>query len=95
MFSRVGAMMLETTYGIPVMSPDDPVRSLRKSSKIALGVVFQFLKAQERISQAITTGTFGRYLVDFFPILAHLPSWVPFKREAEVDNQDHSADRAC
>ncbi|KAF8331664.1 cytochrome P450, partial [Cantharellus anzutake] len=66
---RIGAMILKTTYGITVISPEDP-----------------YLKDAEKLVQAITSGLFGRYLVDFFPFLAHIPSFFPFagfKKEAK------------
>jgi len=63
---RIGAMVLKTTYGISVASPDDP-----------------FLQTAERFIRAIAAGSWGQYLVDFFPILQYVPDWIPFKREAK------------
>ncbi|SRR6266436_3391646 len=86
MFSRISAVMLKTTYGISVVSHEDPVRDLPKIIKYSTKyqLVPQFLQVGERLIKALRAGMFGRHLVDFFPILQHLPSWTPFKREAKV-----------
>ncbi|KAF8331354.1 cytochrome P450 [Cantharellus anzutake] len=51
-----------------------------------------YLKDAEKLIQAITSGMFGRYLVDFFPSLAHIPSFFPFtgfKKEAKYWRTAH------
>lgn len=64
----LGAMILEVTYGIQISSEKDPYIILSETTNV-------------EISKA---GVPGTYLVDLFPILKHIPSWLPgakFKRE--------------
>jgi len=62
-------MILSTAYGIAVKESDDPYVS---TAEIALNGLAE-------------AGIPGRFWVDFFPLLKHVPSWMPgagFKRKA-------------
>ncbi|KAI0833218.1 CyP450 monooxygenase [Trametes gibbosa] len=64
------ATILKVTYGIELMSENDEYAKL----------------AQEGIEAFSRMLVPGKYLVETFPILRHVPSWVPgaqFKRDAE------------
>ncbi|KAH8804287.1 cytochrome P450 [Flagelloscypha sp. PMI_526] len=65
-----GSLVLKLTYGIKTLPFDDP-----------------YLKLAESLIEVTAIGLEqGRWMVDFFPILKHLPSWMPgagFKRFAE------------
>ncbi|KAI8992762.1 cytochrome P450 [Trametes punicea] len=67
----LAAILVEVTYGKRVNSLDD-----------------QLVRVAERgIESSNATGSPGSMLVDFFPILKHIPSWFPgagFKRNAMV-----------
>jgi len=63
-------MILNVVYGITIKESDDPYIS---TADIALN---GFAEA----------GIPGRFWVDYFPILKHVPSWVPgagFQKQAE------------
>ncbi|KAF5310062.1 hypothetical protein D9619_010585 [Psilocybe cf. subviscida] len=66
---NAAAVIMMVTYGIKVSSENDPYISIAE-------------KALEGMGQAASPGAF---LVDFLPILKHIPEWVPgasFKRKA-------------
>ena len=68
--SFIGGLSTSLTYGLPVQRQNDPV------------VRF----AEETF--ALSTGTVapGKYYVNVFPILRHIPEWMPgsgFKQEAK------------
>ncbi|GJJ11057.1 hypothetical protein Clacol_005288 [Clathrus columnatus] len=65
---NVGGSVLEVTYGIEATSEEDPLLVLSETTI-------------QRVTEA---GIPGTYLVDIFPILKHIPSWLPgakFRRE--------------
>lgn len=71
MFTRLSrAFVLNITYGIEAESGDDA-----------------HIQLAERATEAMAAaGTASTYLVDFIPLLRHVPSWFPganFKIEAE------------
>jgi hypothetical protein len=65
----VGSIILSTIYGIKVLPRDDPT-----------------VKLIERVSVLFSAGlAAGTRLVDIFPVLRHIPTWLPgaeFKRFA-------------
>ena len=64
-------MSLSMTYGIPIQERNDPVINLAEA-------------AMKSTSAASSTGL---YLVDIFPILKHIPEFMPgagFKRKARI-----------
>jgi len=69
--SAVGGIAISIAYGLQIQETDDPHIN---RAKIAADSILD-----------ITGG--GVYLVDIFPILRHVPSWVPgavFQKQAEV-----------
>lgn len=64
-----GALMMEITYGLPVSSADDEFMAFANGTVSALS----------------TIGSAASTLVDFIPMLRHIPTWMPgagFKRRA-------------
>ncbi|RDB18414.1 hypothetical protein Hypma_000390 [Hypsizygus marmoreus] len=62
-----GANILDIVYGLDVLPENDP-----------------YILASEEGMQAIrVAGVPGAFLVDAFPILAHLPGWISFQRLAK------------
>ncbi|KAJ7625732.1 cytochrome P450 [Roridomyces roridus] len=64
-----GELILSFTYGIDVLPSDDPYITL----------------AEEALHTLVSAAIPGKYLVDTFPILKHIPIWFPgagFKRQA-------------
>ncbi|KAL4263371.1 cytochrome P450 family protein [Pleurotus pulmonarius] len=64
------AMIMDVSYGVRVLEKGDPY----------------ILTAEEAFSSLNAATVPGTYLVDLFPILKHIPSWLPgagFKRLAE------------
>ncbi|KDQ53918.1 hypothetical protein JAAARDRAFT_416633 [Jaapia argillacea MUCL 33604] len=65
------ATIMDVTYGIKVADKEDKYVTI----------------AEAAIESASRAGVPGAYLVDFFPILKHVPTWFPgagFKRKAEA-----------
>ncbi|CUA68608.1 O-methylsterigmatocystin oxidoreductase [Rhizoctonia solani] len=65
-----GSIIMRTTYGYQVLETDDPHITI----------------ADDALASLEFTGVAGSYLVDSYPFLRHLPSWLPgmqFKRQAE------------
>ncbi len=63
-------MIMDVSYGVRVLEKGDPY----------------ILTAEEAFSSLNAATVPGTYLVDLFPILKHIPSWLPgagFKRLAE------------
>jgi hypothetical protein len=60
---------MEVSYGIKIKGLDDP-----------------YVKDAERVLEGLAdAGTPGRYLVDVFPVMKHIPAWFPgaeWKRKA-------------
>jgi hypothetical protein len=70
-FRTASAIILHITYGYTVADNND--------SYVAL--------ADAAVHPLSRAGIFGTYLVDYIPILKHVPSWMPgasFKRQARV-----------
>jgi hypothetical protein len=70
-FRTASAIILHITYGYTVADKND--------SYVAL--------ADAAVHPLSRAGIFGTYLVDYIPILKHVPSWMPgasFKRQARV-----------
>jgi len=70
-FRTASAIILYITYGYTVADKND--------SYVAL--------ADAAVHPMSRAGIFGTYLVDYIPILKHVPSWMPgasFKRQARV-----------
>ncbi|KJA15616.1 hypothetical protein HYPSUDRAFT_99621, partial [Hypholoma sublateritium FD-334 SS-4] len=60
---------LSVAYGIRILPECDPYIGLSEAGLEAI----------------IKSATWGSYIVDFFPILKYIPSWIPgikYKREA-------------
>lgn len=71
--SLTGGTILSSAYGIPMNDPHDP-----------------YLELSERVVHAASEVSvpLGKYLVDLFPILKHVPKWFPgaeFKRKAAYE----------
>lgn len=65
----VGGMALSMTYGLPVKRTQDPLVKL----------------SDDAFHAAMLASTPGKYLVNVFPFLKHLPNWLPgtqFKQDA-------------
>ncbi|KZT10970.1 cytochrome P450 monooxygenase [Laetiporus sulphureus 93-53] len=66
----VGALVMEIGYGHTVKSPDND----------------EFIRLADRaVTDALEAGSLEATLIDFFPILKNMPSWIPgadFKRKA-------------
>ncbi|KAJ7607961.1 cytochrome P450 [Roridomyces roridus] len=73
-----GALVLSILYGIEVLPRDDP-----------------YLNIAEKAMHGLAIGSLpGKFLVDTFPLLEYVPSWMPgagFKRQARVWKQ-HTQD---
>jgi hypothetical protein len=68
--SCIGGFATSITYGIPIRRTHDPTVELTE-------------KAFNALAEAATP---GRFLVDVFPVLRHVPDWVPgsgFKKLAK------------
>ncbi|CAE6456107.1 unnamed protein product [Rhizoctonia solani] len=66
----VGMIIMRIAYGYQVRDPDDPFVTV----------------SDEAIASMSTTGVAGRYLVDSYPFLRFLPTWLPgmgFKLKAQ------------
>ncbi|KXN84180.1 O-methylsterigmatocystin oxidoreductase [Leucoagaricus sp. SymC.cos] len=66
----VGGLATSLTYGLPVQRQHDPIVHL----------------AEETFAQSTGTLAPGKYYVNIFPILQHVPEWMPgsgFKQEAK------------
>lgn len=67
--SNAGGTILSITYGLNIRPKDDP-----------------FIESAEKASESLSKIPYpGAYLVDHFPILKHVPAWLPgakFKRDA-------------
>ncbi|KAF8457886.1 cytochrome P450 [Gautieria morchelliformis] len=57
-----GRIIMAVTYGLPVQAPDDKYITQAEETMVIIG-------------QATVPGA---YMVDLFPSLKHLPSWIPF-----------------
>ena len=69
--SILGSTILRIVYGIEITSPSDEILVLEE-------------QAMSAIKEAMTP---GKYLVEAFPFLRHLPTWFPgagFKTKAEA-----------
>ncbi|KAF7309278.1 Cytochrome P450 [Mycena indigotica] len=88
LLNEEGRRLLRATYE----DPEDTARHLRRfSTSFSLRMVYglpalevddpQVLLAEEMMALSEYALT-GGWLVDFLPILKHLPSWVPFHRRA-------------
>jgi len=67
--SAFAATILSVAYGITIKDSDDPYISI----------------AETALNGFAIAGTPGAFLVDYLPLLKHVPSWVPgagFKRKA-------------
>ena len=66
----VGATILDIAYGIEVLPAGDP-----------------YIRTAEASFEAVSQATLpGAFLVDVFPVLRHVPSWMPgagFKTKAK------------
>ncbi|CAE6452246.1 unnamed protein product [Rhizoctonia solani] len=65
-----GSIIMRTTYGYQVLETSDP----------------HIVIADDALASLEFTGVAGNYLVDSYPFLQHLPTWLPgmkFKRQAE------------
>ncbi|EED84236.1 predicted protein, partial [Postia placenta Mad-698-R] len=66
-----GNIILSVVYGLPVETSED-----------------EYIAHAERTMQVIGKATVpGAYLCDLMPFLKHLPSWVPFQREASTGRE--------
>ncbi|EED79605.1 predicted protein, partial [Postia placenta Mad-698-R] len=66
-----GNVILSVVYGLPVETAED-----------------EYIAHAERTMQVISEATVpGAYLCDLMPFLKHLPSWVPFQREASTGRE--------
>ncbi|RXW20872.1 hypothetical protein EST38_g4984 [Candolleomyces aberdarensis] len=73
-----GAFILDVTYGIDVKNEDD----------------IYIAQAERGMAAMAAAGTASSYMVDFFPSLKYLPSWLPgaqFQREAKAWRKDVTA----
>ena len=59
--STFAATIMSISYGIDVKESNDPYISI----------------AEEALSGVAEAGVFGAFLVDIFPLLKYVPSWVP------------------
>ena len=50
-----------------------------------------YLKLSEAVIHAAASAAAGAFLVDVFPLLRYAPSWVGFRKQAEVWRRDVSA----
>src|SRR6188768_608544 len=68
--SAVGGIALTLAYGLPIQPHDDPYIAL----------------VEETLHEINKAGFPGTYLVDLFPLLKHVPAWIPgagFQKVAE------------
>ncbi|KAJ7091701.1 cytochrome P450 [Mycena crocata] len=71
----IGSFSMSITYGIDSLSPSDPLIKI----------------PADTLAAVLFAATPGSYVVDFLPILKHIPSWFPgagFKHKAQKWNHD-------